>query len=141
MTDSPWFGFSTELGENIRATNLLVAAWFLLFSLPIFFLVREDRSCVTRGGGIVRASWKQLLETFREIRHHRQIVRFLIARLVFNDALITVFFMGGLYASGTFGFEERELLVFGSSSMSRQGSVRFFSDSSTIDSAARRRSS
>lgn len=34
--ESPWFGLSKETGENIRATNLLVACWFGLFSIPLF---------------------------------------------------------------------------------------------------------
>lgn len=109
----PWFGFSTEAGENIRATNLLVAVWFLLFSLPIFLFVVEDRSRVTRGGGIFRASLRQLSDTFHEIRHYRQIVRFLIARLVYNDALITVFFFGGIIAETIYGFTTAEILVLG----------------------------
>ena len=34
----PIFGFSSENGENIRATNLLVALWFLVFSIPYIYL-------------------------------------------------------------------------------------------------------
>ena len=37
----PWFGFSKALGENVRATNLLAAAWFLVFSVPLFLWVRR----------------------------------------------------------------------------------------------------
>jgi len=37
--ETPWFGFSTEGGDNIRATNLLVAAWFAVFSIPTFILL------------------------------------------------------------------------------------------------------
>jgi len=109
----PWFGFSKEAGEHIRATNLLVAVWFAVFSLPIFLLVKEDKSRVTKGGGILDASFRQLSGTFREIRRYRQIVRFLVARLIFNDGLITVFAFGGIYAAGTFDFELQEILVFG----------------------------
>ena len=109
----PWFGFAKEGGENIRATNLLVAVWFAVFSLPIFLFVKEDKSRVTRKGSVLDASFRQLAGTFREIRRYRQVVRFLIARLIYNDGLITVFAMGGIYAAGTFGFELQEILVFG----------------------------
>jgi UMF1 family MFS transporter len=109
----PWFGFSTVDGENIRATNLLVAVWFVVFSVPMFLFVREDRSRVTKTGSVLTESWRQFSRTFREIRKHRQIIRFLFARLLYNDGLITVFAFGGIYAAGTFGFEMREILVFG----------------------------
>ena len=109
----PWFGFSKELGENVRATNLLVALWLAVFSLPIFLFVREDKSAVTRSGSILAASYKQLLRTFRDIRQYKQIVHFLIARLLYNDGLVTIFAFGGIYAAGTFGFTTEKILIFG----------------------------
>jgi UMF1 family MFS transporter len=109
----PWFGLSKEAGQHVRATNVLVAVWFAVFSLPIFLFVKEDRSRVTTSGGVLDASFRQLAGTFREIRRYRQVVRFLIARLIYNDGLITVFAFGGIYAAGTFDFELQEILVFG----------------------------
>jgi UMF1 family MFS transporter len=111
--ETPWFGFSTEQGENIRATNLLVAGWFVLFSLPIFLWVKEDKSKVTGSRQIFRRTVRQLAQTFQEIRRYRQIVRFLLARLLYNDGLVTIFAFGGIYAAGTFGFTIRDILIFG----------------------------
>jgi UMF1 family MFS transporter len=109
----PLFGFSVEAGQNIRATNLLVAIWFAVFSAPLFLFVREDRSRASRSRGLVGQSIRQLVATFREIRRYRQIVRFLVARLLYNDGLITVFAFGAVYAAGTFGFDMRQILFFG----------------------------
>ena len=44
QTEQPILGFSTENGENIRATNLLVALWFLIFSLPIFVWIKDKHN-------------------------------------------------------------------------------------------------
>lgn len=109
----PWFGFSSENGENIRATNILVAVWFAVFSIPLFLWVHEDKSRISSAGLVVRDSWAQLRRTFSEIRKYRQIVRFLVARLVFNDALVTIFAFGGIYAAETFGLTVQEVLTFG----------------------------
>ena len=111
--EEPWFGFSRENGENFRAMTLLVAGWFAVFSLPIFFWVKEDKSAVTRERGILAASFRQLLGTFREVRRYEQIVKFLLARLFYNDGLVTIFAFGGVYAVGTFGFSFEELMIFG----------------------------
>jgi UMF1 family MFS transporter len=111
--DTPWFGFSREQGENVRATNLLVAVWFVLFSLPLFLWVREDKSRVSPADRVLGATFGQLRRTFTEIRKHRQIVRFLIARLFYNDGLVTVFAFGGIYAAETFGFTLQQVLLFG----------------------------
>ena len=114
MPEQPWFGLSTEAGENVRATNILVAVWFLVFSIPHFLFVRETQTRATpAGGNVVGDSFKQLAATFQEIREYRQVARFLLARLLYNDGLVTMFAFGAIYAQGTFGFDTQEILVFG----------------------------
>ncbi len=110
---TPWFGFAKAGGENIRATNLLVAIWYVVFSIPLFLWVPEDRSRVSRAGHVVADTFAQLRRTFSEIRKYRQIVRFLFARLIYNDGLVTVFAFGGIYAANTFGFSLQQVLEFG----------------------------
>jgi UMF1 family MFS transporter len=111
--DEPWFGFTKTAGENVRATNLLVAVWFLVFSLPLFLWVREDRSQVSPAGQVVRETLVQLKHTFARLREHEQTWKFLLARLVYNDGLVTIFAFGGIYAAETFGFSLEEVLLFG----------------------------
>lgn len=107
----PWFGMSKEAGWNVRATNLLVAAWFLVFSLPFFLRVPEERG--TTGSIAPAEAFRTLGRTFRSISRYRQIVRFLLARLIYNDGLVTIFAFGGIYAAGTFGMELSEVIFFG----------------------------
>lgn len=114
QAETPPFGLSTEGGEHVRATMLLTAAWFALFSIPFFLFVRDDRPARgTAGQPVLRATFTELKRTFREVRRYRQIVRLLIARLFYNDGLVTVFAMGGAYAAVTFGFSFSEVIVFG----------------------------
>jgi len=110
----PWFGLTRAAGENIRATNLLVAGWFALFSIPIFLWVKEDKSRVSPAGeNLYAAARRQLVGTFRHVREYRQVVRFLIARMIYNDGLVTIFAFGAIYAGGTFDFTIEEIMVFG----------------------------
>ncbi len=107
----PWFGISKEGGWNIRATNLLVAGWFLVFALPMFRNVPEQRL------GAVRfapgEAFRALAATFREIRRYGEVFKFLLARLVYNDGLVTIFAFGGIYAANEFGLSFSEVLMFG----------------------------
>jgi len=112
--EAPWFGFSTEGGENIRATNLLVAVWFAVFAIPMFAWVRDpDTKPVGDVGRVVSGAFRQLGSTFTELRRHRQVFRMLLARLVYNDGLVTIFAFGGIYAVGTFDFTFDEVILFG----------------------------
>lgn len=107
----PWFGLSRDAGWNIRATNLLVAGWFLVFALPLFRNVPEVRT-----GSVTFApmeAFRQLASTFGELRRYREAFKFLLARLVYNDGLVTIFAFGGIYAATTFGFTPNQVLYFG----------------------------
>ena len=46
-------------------------------------------------------------------RRNANIARFLLARLIYNDGLNTLFAFGGIYAAGTFGMTLNEVLLFG----------------------------
>ena len=111
--ETPWFGLSKETHEHIRATNIGVAIWFAIFSLPAFFYLPEPPARQTGGKPGLIASYRRILQTFRELQRYREIFKLLLARLVYNDGLVTVFAFGGIYASGTFGFTFEEVLFFG----------------------------
>lgn len=107
----PWFGLTTEAGWNVRATNLLVAVWFAVFSLPLFLKIREQPARVSTSPS--RGVLGEMRQTVRDLRHFRQMARFLVARLIYNDGLVTIFAFGGIYAAGTFGMSIAEVIKFG----------------------------
>ena len=111
--ETPWFGLTAEDGANIRATNLLVAVWFAVFSVPIFLWVQEKKTRAFQTCGVLASTYRQLVQTFRDAGQYKEIIKLLIARLVYNDGLITIFAFGGIYAVGTFGFTFTEIMVFG----------------------------
>ncbi len=111
--DTPWFGLSKETHEHIRATNIGVAIWFAIFSIPAFLYLPETPARHTSSKQILISAYRRLLQTFRELQRYREIFKLLLARLVYNDGLTTVFAFGGIYAAGTFGFTFEEVLAFG----------------------------
>ncbi len=97
----------------VRLTSLVVALWFAVFSLPFFFLTPDPapaRPLPPRQA--VRAGLAQLAGTLKRIRHYAIAVRFLIARMLYNEGLATLFAFGGVYAAGTFGMAYDEILIF-----------------------------
>lgn len=112
VEESTRFSFlPTADGFNFRATNILVAVWVLAFSVPMFLFVKDSQPKSAKVD--IRGAFRELRHTFIEVRRYREIVKFLVARLVYNDGLVTVFVFGALYAAGTFGFAESEVLIFG----------------------------
>ena len=112
--DVPWFGLNIDTGEHIRATNILVAVWFFIFTLPAILYLKEKKvESANRIGIVVLNSIQALKKTFQEIKIYKNTVRFLISRLIYNDGLVTIFAFGAIYASGTFGFTFNEIMIFG----------------------------
>ena len=111
--ETPWFGLAKDTHEHIRATNIGVAIWFAIFSLPAFYFLPETPAQQTGHKQILVSSYQRVIQTFRELKHYREIFKLLLARLVYNDGLTTIFAFGGIYAAGTFGFTFEEVLTFG----------------------------
>jgi UMF1 family MFS transporter len=113
QADPPPFGLDEAAAEDVRIVGPAVAVWFLLFSLPLFLVTPDRPKGTLRMGEAVRAGLAMLAQTFREVRHYREIVKFLVARLIYNDGLNTLFAFGGIYAAGTFGMDTAEIILFG----------------------------
>ena len=110
----PWFGFSKIAGDNIRATNLLVAIWFCIFSLPMILKLKSPPPKKNKKSEFnILSGINELVHTFREIMKYKQVIKFLLARMIYNDGLVTIFAFGGIYAAGTFGFSFEEIMIFG----------------------------
>lgn len=96
----------------VRLSTIIVACWLAIFSIPAFFLIREKKpEKLTKKH--IRQSFSSILNTFNDIKKYKKIVRFLIARLFYNDALITIFALGGAYAIETLDFTLMETLILG----------------------------
>ena len=114
-TDSPWFGFSKDAVQNVRATSLLVGVWVFVFSLPMLLLVKEKQTPrPSHGlGEIVGNAIARLAETFKHLRSYQNVFWLFVSRIFYNDALVTAFTFGAIYAAGTFQFSPEQILVFG----------------------------
>lgn len=97
---------------DIRRINILVGVWFLLFSLPSIFLLKDKKRSRFKFKYIIE-SFCAIRDTFHSVSKYKLIIRFLIARLFYNDALITIFALGGVYAVGTLDFSMQEVMVLG----------------------------
>jgi len=109
---TPLFGLDPETYEGVRATGPLTAFWYLLFVPPLFLFVR-DTTRLMPVRAAVRTGLANLRQTLRNLRHYRNIVRYLIARMIYADGLAGLFAFGGVYATSTFDWDTTEFLLFG----------------------------
>ncbi len=112
QAETPWFGLSQDGAENIRATGPLVAIWFGLFALPLFFLTPDAKGQGKPLGRAISDGLKTLWQTLLDMGNHKNIVIFLIASTLTRDGLATLFAVGGLYAAGTFQMDFDQIILF-----------------------------
>ena len=112
LNDPPPFGLDKADGEHIRAVAVVVALWFVLFGWPLFVLTPDRTGAAEPFAASVRRGVAQLAATAREIRRHRDIARFLLARMLYIDGLNTLFALGGVYAATAFAMDEQSVLAF-----------------------------
>jgi|TARA_B100001971_G_scaffold202724_1_gene216811 UMF1 family MFS transporter len=101
------FGLSKEESQNIRATAILVSAWFLLFSSPFLFFFKKklkkiNKSALSNFSELKNLIWNRGLKTLG---------KFLIARMLYADGLNAIIVMGGIFAVGVFNLQIKELLI------------------------------
>ena len=100
-------------GEHIRIINIFIALWFAIFSIPTFLFVKSNEKSKKINFLLIENSFKSLSLTFSQVRLYKETLKFLCARLVYNDALITIFAFGGIYAKEVFDFTFNEIFLFG----------------------------
>jgi UMF1 family MFS transporter len=113
QAERPWFGLDKQAAEHLRVTGPFVAIWMMAFALPMFLLTRDRAAHKGAVLADVKAGLATLAATFRHLRNYKDVLWFLLARMIYTDGLNTLFAFGGIYAAGTFAMTFEELILFG----------------------------
>ena len=108
-------GVSTDGGLNIRLITLLAAAWFLVFALPVLFMVPELPAAAspTPSAGFLQ-SYRILFADVRTLWvSDRSTVVYLMASALYRDGLAGIFTFGAVLAVSVYGIAEDDVLIFG----------------------------
>jgi UMF1 family MFS transporter len=98
---------------TVQDCFLSVAVWWLIFSVPTFLFLKE------RGQGSFpserisfRAGYHRLKHTFDQIKTFRELTKFLVAFLIYNDGIETVIVMASIFGAEVLGMQTNELILF-----------------------------
>jgi len=98
----------------IRLTFLSVGAWWMIFTVPVLIFLREPPGpprATARTGSIWREAWKRVLVTIREARRLRKnLFRFLISYMLYNDVIETVIVVAAIFASSELRMSQSDIV-------------------------------
>jgi UMF1 family MFS transporter len=100
IKDPGRFGIADQT-TAMRVSFASVGVWWAVFALPILLRVREPRVSAAVGAtgnaSLLRQATGRLVQTFKELRAHRDAALLLVAFLIYNDAVNTYIRMGVIY--------------------------------------------
>jgi UMF1 family MFS transporter len=99
----------------IRLSFVIAAAFFLVFSIPMFIWVPEPVIVSEKPRAVIRIGFQQAARTFRALfieRKHPSIARFLIAFFIYNDAILTIIAFAAIFAKKILFMSDKEIIAF-----------------------------
>lgn len=107
------FGFP-EKYFTVQDCFLSVALWWLIFSLPTFLFLREraQKTFPSFYKNYFSEGYQRLRHTFRRIKTFRELTKFLVAYLIYNDGIETVIIMASIFGAEVLGMETGEIILF-----------------------------
>lgn len=111
------FMFRERIGLDSATTARISLAsagfWWLGFSMITFRTLKPRHAVrqMPKGESYLTVGFKQLGNTFRQIRLFPETVRYLIAYLIYNDGIQTVIVVAALFASIELGMDDQQLIL------------------------------
>ncbi len=108
-----WLGFPNGY-FTVHDCFLSVALWWSIFSLPTFLFLKEKApgTVLFSERMSCRVGFQRLQHTFRRVRTFRELTKFLIAYLIYNDGIETVIMMASIFGADVLGMETGEIILF-----------------------------
>ena len=111
MVSKPaWFGLA-DSAEAVRASFVTVAVWWIVFTIPLMRLVKEEQRGPHLGfADAMRVGFRELGATIAHVRQYRVIVMFLLAYWFYIDGVNTIIKMAVNYGV-SLGLDTNSLLT------------------------------
>ncbi|MBX7041808.1 MAG: MFS transporter [Ignavibacteria bacterium] len=100
------------LKDDPNLLFVVCALFFLVFSAPFFIFIKEKRSASVQHGNLIAYGFSKVAVTLSHINNFPNLRNFLLAFFFYIDAVNTIIYFAGNYASTTLGFDVTELAVF-----------------------------
>ena len=95
---------------NIDLVWIMVAVFFIIFSIPSFLFLPQDQASDMSVGQAARWGVTNFREILGEVLQEKDLRRFLLAFFFYIDGVLTAIYMSSTVASTTFGYTQNELV-------------------------------
>jgi UMF1 family MFS transporter len=96
-----------------RLSFVSVGIWWAVFTIPLLVRVPEPATATAKlgpGENVVGVSFRRLWNTLKDIRQYRELFKYLVAFLIYNDGIGTIIGVAAIYGA-ELGFGSVELIL------------------------------
>ncbi|MFM2124913.1 MAG: hypothetical protein RL328_1364 [Acidobacteriota bacterium] len=106
-------GLGLSQGMAVRLALLSTGVWWLIFTVPVFRALRNRGTPrrLPQGVSVLSMAFGQLLHTLKHMRQYPNTLKFLIAYLLYNDAIQTVFLQAAVFGKFELGLSDSQLAL------------------------------
>ena len=104
-------GFDQSNLPNVKLSFLIAAGMFLVFSIPLFFFLRDHRVHFNHKVSFLAAGFRRVKKTVSRIRDYRNVAIFLLAFFIYNDGILTIIAFSSIFAQQSLGFQLNEIFI------------------------------
>ena len=105
-------GFGMDNLFNIRLSFIIAAAFFFVFSLPLFFFLPDKQRTASLKLDFLNIGFTRLRSTFRQFPKYRNIARFLISYFIYIDGVNTIIVFSSIFARETLKMDLSEIVIY-----------------------------
>ena len=95
----PQFGFDIAQFEHVRIVGPICAAWLAVWSIPFFLHAPDPGQPGASWRAAFIAGFHGVVRTVRDASHYRELVKFLVARMFYADAMAALLALGAVYVA------------------------------------------
>jgi MFS transporter, UMF1 family len=108
--------YSNGFGEanlfNIRFSFLLAAAFFLVFSIPLFLFLPDKQRTASLKLDFIKIGFARLRTTYQQFPRYKNIARFLLSYFIYIDGVNTIIIFSSIFARETLKLDIGEIVLF-----------------------------
>jgi len=105
-------GFVSDNLLNVRLSFLIAAAFFFVFSLPLFFFLPDKQRTGSLKLDFIKIGFARLQTTYRQFPRYRNIARFLISYFIYIDGVNTIIVFSSIFARETLKMDLSEIVLY-----------------------------
>nr|WP_137678194.1 MFS transporter [Parerythrobacter lutipelagi] len=108
----PQFGIDVASFEHMRIAGPICAVWFVAFSIPFFLHAKDPGVAGQSWPAAVRDGARSVIQTFREAAKYRELLKFLVARMFYQDAMAAMLALGAVYVALFLNWDFLDMLCY-----------------------------